>query len=163
KKHAAGLLVSTVAASSNSWVVSTKMKAGVGRQAFLSRAGKRSLTCRSATMSQLGTQPSTGLAQHKAAGSAAAPALSWRKQLCFTLILLGILLVAAETGVRLFARLTNRQRLYQLDAVAGYTCKPSLVGMTKRYGSHEFHYSTDERGFRITKPAGAQRTGTPIV
>jgi hypothetical protein len=91
------------------------------------------------------------------------PSLSWRKKLCFTLAVFGILLLAGEAGVRLFARLTNRERLYQLDGVAGYTCKPSLVRMTKRYGNHEFHYSTDERGFRITRPPGTERKGESVV
>ena len=92
-----------------------------------------------------------------------APALSWRKKLCFTAALFAVLLLLGEAGIRLFERLTNRERLYQLDSVAGYTCKPSLVRMTKRYGQHEFHYSTDARGFRVTAPAGAERTGKSIV
>jgi hypothetical protein len=91
------------------------------------------------------------------------PTLSWRKKLCFTLLVLAVLFLLGEAGIRIFERLTNRERLYQLDSVAGYTCKPSLVRTTKRYGPHEFHYSTDSRGFRITAPADAQRTGKSVV
>jgi hypothetical protein len=91
------------------------------------------------------------------------PALSWRKKLLFSAVLLAAFLVAAEGAVRIFTRLTDRERLYRLDPVAGYTCKASLVHKPKRYGDHSFYYSTNERGFRVTAPADAVRTGRPIV
>jgi hypothetical protein len=93
----------------------------------------------------------------------AVPTLSWRKKLCFTLVFFSSLFLFGEMAVRIFTRLTNRQRLYQLDAVAGYTCKPSLDRMPKRYDQHVFYYSTDSRGFRITAPPGAGRQGKTIV
>jgi hypothetical protein len=89
--------------------------------------------------------------------------LSRRKKLCFAAVVLGIVLVSGELGIRLFAYLTHRERLYQLDPVAGYTCKPNLAHKLKRLGEYEFCYTTDSRGFRVTAPNGTIRRGEPVI
>jgi len=89
--------------------------------------------------------------------------LSWRKKLCFALIVFITFLLLAELALRVFAVLSNRPRLYRLDPVAGYTCKPSLNHMLKRYGDQAYYYSTDAHGFRLTAPKDATRAGASIV
>jgi hypothetical protein len=81
----------------------------------------------------------------------------------FALGVFAVCLAAGEVGVRVFGRLAHRERLYQLDPVAGYTCKPSLDHKVKQYGEHAFAYSTNARGFRVTAPPGAVREGKPII
>lgn len=90
--------------------------------------------------------------------------LSLTRKTTLTVIVLSLVSIFAELGLRAASIVTKRVRIFQRHPVTGHACRSSLVNVEKRWDAQNtFHYSTDANGFRITAPPEAERAEPPIL